>query len=828
LFAVGTATAQQATTPDNSKRAPRPLAAKQFEVFAPYWTLEPGWHSELMLRNNSSDKQVSVTPILRLSSGNEVKLEPLSLEPNETRTINIANSPALTAAGLTHRSGSYGSVLFRYSAQTAGNIYASVMIHMTERPIAFHYDAFAQAADYPIDGYEGIWWLPEETTQCHLVISNLLEQPVKGTLDVLDSTGEAHSFPLALGPRQTNRFDVRSLVGEAKFTGSTGGIRVRFKASAGATQVAMLNFDEDANFSALMRVFPHESVSPAPTAITLRAPTVALAVPDPALNLPEGTRLQSQIFLRNTTSLPLPIQTMIDWRNASSWGRKSIDVPPIPPNATTVLNLSDLQDRKVISPDANWATVTLDFVGHDGDLVPVTASYADHEQFLMQSPFSDWLSFMWKGGEWEVDVNHNSLITTGNAGTKPTRAAVTIYYDQGKQKYDFPPRTLQPGEAMTINLAELIQRQTPDAGGKALPAALSTGSYEIRDLDSSDGQLYEGKIAIDRTNGHATYGCALCCSYSDAYITDYDGSIGDYGNVQVFAMNSCTESWLDQTSIATGWITGDSGIATVAAGVVHGVGVGSSSTGASVHLRTPQSYKVCPLLYLAPVGLVRIRPTVTIQGNLGYVYIGHDPVVISKNGLFGSGNPNGGTYQWSSPDGSISFDNSAAATAHLTATSYSGGQQDTQITLNYSAGGQSATPALVWVTKRLFYYLAGDTLSPYAIYSGPSNFGWIYYASYNVFTHPDNQQVTNGGDISTYENVSVTSSNIPIQPITQSGALDPNSHLNDQHQLTNNSPFPAELLIVESQDIGVGGLYVRTNTLTWTNTGLTIQNTGSH
>jgi hypothetical protein len=44
--------------------------------------------------------------------------------------------------------------------------------------------------------------------------------------------------------------------------------------------------------------------------------------------------------------------------------------------------------------------------------------------------------------------------------------------------------------------------------------------------------------------------------------------------------------------------------------------------------------------------------------------------------------------------------------------------------------------------------------------------------------------------------------------------------------LIGNAQLPTNLNIVDSQDIGVGGFFVRNNTLTWTATGVTVQSDG--
>jgi len=312
----------------------------------------------------------------------------------------------------------------------------------------------------------------------------------------------------------------------------------------------------------------------------------------------------------------------------------------------------------------------------------------------------------------------------------------------------------------------------------------------------------------------------------------FDIPIWTSGNQSVQGVDSCSQQPYYITGFYNTWWTGDTNIATANMSAMNGVGSGGTYDYAwgLINVGDGQSEighgNSCPQQWDQPSGDLGVNPTVSIQGSLGYVYIGHDPAAISKNAFFGSGNPGGGAYQWSSPDGSISFDNTQAATAHLTATSYSGGQNDTRINLSYTYNSRGASPASVLVTKRLFSYLSGDSVSLYASYSGPSTYGWIYYAYFQVYTHPDRALVSDGQYLSTYENVSVVSSNVSIQPFTESGSIGDDNKVKDKHQLTSNAPMPPGLSIVESQDIGVGGFYVRTNTITWSNTGANVQSLG--
>jgi hypothetical protein len=100
---------------------------------------------------------------------------------------------------------------------------------------------------------------------------------------------------------------------------------------------------------------------------------------------------------------------------------------------------------------------------------------------------------------------------------QPTGVNVTLYYDEGRGKYELPERRLQPGEPLWVNVGQLIRDQVPDKNGRSLPLDASSGIFEYTESGSPEqGSLYEGRLVIDKTYGHAVYCCARCCSYADA------------------------------------------------------------------------------------------------------------------------------------------------------------------------------------------------------------------------------------------------------------------------------------------------------------------------
>jgi hypothetical protein len=144
-------------------------------------------------------------------------------------------------------------------------------------------------------------------------------------------------------------------------------------------------------------------------------------------------------------------------------------------------------------------------------MMAIAASYDQTGRYGAQTPFSDQLASHWEAGKWEVDAMHDSLVTLGNGGSKATRAGLTILYNEGKSEYRLE-RDLAPEETTLIDFGKLIRNQVADKDGHTLPVDLTSGAYRVLDLDDdAAGTVYEGKVIVDKTYGHAAYGCAICC-----------------------------------------------------------------------------------------------------------------------------------------------------------------------------------------------------------------------------------------------------------------------------------------------------------------------------
>jgi hypothetical protein len=272
------------------------------------------------------------------------------------------------------------------------------------------------------------------------------------------------------------------------------------------------------------------------------------------------------------------------------------------PGDVTVVNLADQQKSGQMPADATWGTVKLAYAGRRADLVAVALSYDNDYRYGLQTPFSENLSHMWAGGMWHVDSTHNTFITTGNAGSEPTAAEVTLFYNGGKSKYRLE-KMLSPSQQLWLDVGQVIHDQVPDSDGRSLPPDTMTGSYELRDLDHATvAQLYEGKLIIDKTYGHASYGCGTCCGDGVPTLlpNPFGGPPGIDNTDVMQSLEQCTGDLIDLADDAYNWNSTNTAVATLPTKVLHTVAVGSATGSGTLYVQADHPAPRCPMAYYSP------------------------------------------------------------------------------------------------------------------------------------------------------------------------------------------------------------------------------------
>jgi hypothetical protein len=579
-----------------------------------FWTLEPGWHTEIELRNNIKDRDLTVTPTLRTANGSQYPLPPITIAANDLHILDLREVLAASAPQLVDRAGSFGSMSLLFSSPFNHNLYSGSMIHLEGTPIAYHFDGMQLDEVFNQGTREGIWWLPAASAKGVIMISNTGLKPAEVLVDAYGQTGKTTHSAVHLGPRQTQRISVRDLLTSGDIADTSGGLRITIPPGAESVFAAEIVYDETTGFSALMNTFERSETQKVDN-VVLRAPMMALSHPDPALYLPPDTVLQPKIFLRNASRQRLTFSGNLRWRTTDKSGVVDLGTAELAPDALTVIDVFQMQQDGRIPKDASWATPTISYTGRNGDLVAIVASYEAAGKYGLQTPFNDVLASQWVGSRWFAGSVRNSIITVGNASDKPTRANLTLHYNQGKDKYEFE-QSLQPGEQIWLDVSKTIQYRIPDKNGNFIPSDVQFGTYTIRDLDHVMSQtLFEGKLTIDKKFGHASYGCGNCCSPTASYDLDpfsFDGWLGDWWQNIVWGYNSCDNSSWDVTGDTFGWGSSDGSVASVSSsGLANGAGAGGGIT-LSTSIWTPSGFRKCPLHLIQPVSSpVNVKPVIT-------------------------------------------------------------------------------------------------------------------------------------------------------------------------------------------------------------------------
>jgi hypothetical protein len=624
-----------------------PPTPKDQEQFIVYWTTEPGWNTEILLRNNLEGSNLTVIPAVRTSNGIETALPSVTIAAGDVATVDLRDALTKAAANL---GSSWGSLVLRYRSIVNGGLYSSVMVKADGRPIAFHLDGFGRGTTYETGAREGIWWLPRPEVTDWLILTNSGEQAIQPQLVLYDASGKAWQQPLALAAHETQRTSIRDLLQQSGLQGDHGGFKIEVTKGARFLDSAHMLFEQSGGFSAVMKMFRHDPRTTLASRAftggaewTTRAPMLALSNPDSALGVPAGTTLQPKLFVRNTSAKPIAAQLRFDWRSASAAG-KSVPISlNLQPNETQLIDVAALQIGKSFPVDANWASVILSAPVLPDDLLAVAASYDQTGRYGAQTPFSDQLASHWEGGRWEVDGTHNSLSTIINGGNKPVLAELTILYNRGQGQYQLL-RALAPEEQMFVDFGKLIRDQVPDKDGRTLPRDLMSGAYRVRDLtDSTTASLYEGKVMVDKTFGHVSYGCMVCCG-PNIPVMVYDPltvQVNGSASQQIQAVNSCTSKLTTVTLDFPTWWTDSTSIATASGAKITGVSVGSTNHNALSQQmywgpKTDSGGGACPLTQEQLFAGTNVTPTITsVSPSRGLIGATTSSVTITGNGLLG-------------------------------------------------------------------------------------------------------------------------------------------------------------------------------------------------
>jgi hypothetical protein len=136
-------------------------------------------------------------------------------------------------------------------------------------------------------------------------------------------------------------------------------------------------------------------------------------------------------------------------------------------------------------------------------------------------------------------------------------------------------------------------------------------------------------VILDKTYGHAAYGCALCCNYETPFMVYNPLPVGvdATSTQQVEAGDSCGGGNQIITEYFPTWWTDNTTIATANRNTIKGVAAGTTKHYAEsieMYWGRAEYFSVCPLTQEQPSAPTNVAPTIT-GSNTVWWFNGQDP-----------------------------------------------------------------------------------------------------------------------------------------------------------------------------------------------------------
>jgi len=370
--------------------------------------------------------------------------------------------------------------------------------------------------------------------------------------------------------------------------------------------------------------------------------------------------------------------------------------------------------------------------GKPDDLMAIASSYDSTGRYGAQTPFSDQLDNHWMGGQWEVDATHNSIIAVTNGGKAATTAILTFHYNSGKDSYQIK-RPIAAGDQLWLNMSEVIHDGIADDKGRKFPSDLTGGTYELAQPDDgTQPSLFEGKIIVDKTYGHLTYGCLECCVQTNARMMANPVNMPMYtsDSMYVQALDSCLMDYETISGQYNIWDTNNHAVATMNNVRITADGIGTADPYADGFV-IGQAPKYCPQHASVVQAVANVYPAVTsisLSTPLWFFGTGNQPpqgfTLGNTSATVTAVGGGAGTYNWTITSGSnkVTFPNNSSTysasnnnTAPISTTSYSTARNDVSVQVQYTYPNTPTQTVSLSLSVDSPYKLLAGTVMDYGV-----------------------------------------------------------------------------------------------------------------
>jgi len=528
-------------------------------LFVPFWKINDGFETTLVLRNRHLRANVTVTPVLYADEGRAVRLPTLTLSPNSVQMVSLSDA----LAGRESRPET-GALAFEFQEPGRSTFLAQVVVKNISKGLIYTFSASPGGpAGTPQVALNAPWWLRDDDTRPTLALFNTSTAAtlVHASVTVDETSRSMEDVPL--GPHEARRLDFRKLLRENGIPDAGKGFLTITSEGPGGTVLPALLFTNEksgfsltANFSARMTSHQHE-------AAIFHVPDLMINQPDPMMGFSPKLRFTPYALLSNTTDLPVSVQMKASFGGMGMGMPETVTLPvsPLAPRETRVLDFSKFTAPGLIPKDANMLALELSHDGIIGDLAFQIFSVDQSGNFVLGVEAKTGGAFRNDLLYWSTQGSEDTMATIQNVTEAEIAVRVTLGFADGKGAYKLPVLNIAPGATAMVDLKEILMTVKPDEDGNVIPSRTNLGTARIELTKGSPGGFIVDAAVFDPIAGTCGGTCAVCPAV-DHIAIDQDPVIAPVGTtVQVTATAYDNTGFpLSDVTCKSSWSTSDSSI----------------------------------------------------------------------------------------------------------------------------------------------------------------------------------------------------------------------------------------------------------------------------
>lgn len=686
--------------------------------------------------------------------------------------------------------------------------------------------------DFASSRMNGIVWLPDSGSKAYLALTNASMKAVHVNLSVGD-----YARVLFLRPRETRVLKLdRQIYRQQEYDTNPAGraVLVRLSHDGAPGDIIGTGFvlNPGSGYSSDFAL-----VDPATSRTAkLAGAGVRFGYADVTEGFPVGTKFRAPLVLANVGTKPVMARVSVDFTLSGTPTSLGVSEQRIMPGELKIVELTKEMAKLGVTGPVDDAGVDVSYTGAPGSLIGHLTSEDQTGDYAFVVPIKDPDEISHMSGNtypWSLENGDQTVLHLKNTTDKPVWVMVQIRFEGGS--YNPDRIQLQPFQTVNLDIQKLKDSKQKDLTGNIIPKIAMHGQVEwIEETPGSMiGRAERTNIAAGTARSFSCTTCPCDNDFYDATMTPatFTGPVGGSGNPfrPVYRTEDCNGDVLGPYSMSpNAWSSTNSSVASVTnTGHVSCLAGGTATIGASMNYDNyyytgPYNGNQCVAEPFTPQTGSGGNMTVIDMGVSGnpFIYVGSDSNMVLANifyvqnhALTGAPTPSGGTASASSsdPHDTFKYNQGNVPTVVVTTPDKSTSLLDRTLTFTYTVSGNSASVSKS-VTAREFAYLGNDN---------PSNTCSLGYGTdrtytYTVYTEPDKAAAD-----PSVEGTAVAetfSPSVPCGTVTGDGALNQNAQFSDHVAYCGSVPLTCSGST--KQTLKVGGFQVRTNTLTFSSTGV--------